>query len=138
MNKPDKHHTILWADDDLDDLMVMREVLGDIDSSHEIIEVDNGRKVLDYLHRVKLSQRFPCLIVLDMNMPVLSGRETLVALKADPVLSTIPVVIFTTSSSELDRLFCRQFGVDMMTKPLTFSGMKEVVAKLFNLCAVAV
>ena len=138
MNKPVKHHTILWADDDLDDLMVMREVLGDIDSSHEIIEVDNGRKVMDYLHRAKLSNRFPCLIVLDMNMPILSGRDTLIALKADPLLSKIPVVIFTTSSSEKDRLFCQQYGVEMMTKPLTFSGMKEVVVKLFNLCAVAV
>lgn len=138
MNNPTSKYNILWADDDPDDLMMMREVMQSLTADCEITEMENGRKVMHYLQAAKLHNNFPCLIVLDMNMPVMSGRETLAAIKADPVLSTIPLVVFTTSSSELDRVFCRRYGVEMLTKPLTFSGMRQVVSQLFNICKVSV
>ena len=135
-NNPTGKYEILWADDDQDDLMIMREVMQSITSECSIIEVENGRKVMDYLQTAKRANNFPCLIVLDMNMPVMSGRDTLAAIKADAVLSTIPLVVFTTSNSELDRVFCRRYGVDMHTKPLTYSGMRLVVTNLFEICKV--
>ncbi|MGV3656297.1 MAG: response regulator [Chitinophagaceae bacterium] len=135
-NEPGKY-TILWADDDQDDLMIMREVMHTVSSECEIIEVENGRMVMEYLQAAKVTNSFPCLVVLDMNMPIMSGRDTLAAIKADAVLSTLPLVVFTTSSSELDRLFCQRYGVDMLTKPLTFSGMRQVVASLFNICKIS-
>lgn len=137
MSNPTGKYTILWADDDQDDLMMMREVMSTVTDECEIIEVENGRKAMEYLHAAKASNSFPCLVVLDMNMPIMSGRDTLAALKSDAVLQTLPVVVFTTSSSELDRVFCRRYGVDMHTKPLTFSGMKQVVVNLFKICKVS-
>ncbi len=131
-------HTILWADDDPDDMMIMREVLQEIDDDHQIVEVDNGRKVLDFLHAVQGQKTFPCLIVLDMNMPVLSGRETLVQIKSDKAFEDIPVVVFTTSNSELDRLFCKRYGAEMITKPPTFTSFKEVVLRLLHFCATSI
>ncbi len=134
-NSHTKHYTILWADDDPDDLMIMREVLqGAEDDHHTIIEVDNGRKVLDYLQQTSNTQCFPCLIVLDMNMPVLSGRETLALIKSDKNFCSIPVVVFTTSASELDRMFCKRHGAEMITKPPTFTSFQEVVQRLLNFC----
>ena len=136
-NKLPGKFTILWADDDQDDLLIMRDVMQTVSSKCEVIEVENGRKVMDYLRTAQVTKSFPCLIVLDMNMPIMSGRDTLAALKADPVLRTLPVAVFTTSSSELDRVFCRRYGVDMLTKPLTYAGMKQVVAGLLNICKVS-
>lgn len=113
----------------------MREALQKTDHRYEVVEVHNGRKVLDYLKFVKPKKDFPCLIVLDMNMPVLSGRETLAILKSEEDYQSIPVVVFTTSSSEMDRMFCHRFGVEMLTKPSSFDGLKGAVQQLLTFCA---
>jgi CheY-like chemotaxis protein len=135
MNSQMKQSIILWADDDPDDIAMMLDVLDAMNTRHSIVEVDNGRKVLDYLQENPASQ-LPCLIVLDMNMPVLSGRETLVLLKQDPVLKHIPVVVFTTSSSALDKLFCEQYGSEMITKPVSYAALQDIIQKLLRFCDV--
>ena len=132
-----KQHHILWAEDDNDDLMLMREVLEGIDHCHIITEVTNGREVLDHLNNIEDPAQFPCLIILDMNMPVLNGRETLAILKSEEKYSSIPVVVFTTSSSEMDRMFCRRFGVEMYTKPDDFVGHQQTIQKLLKYCSIS-
>lgn len=132
-----RQHHILWADDDIDDLMLMREALAGIDHRHKIVEATNGREVLDYLNSIENPAYFPCLIILDMNMPVLNGRETLAILKSEEKFNSIPVVIFTTSSSELDRMFCKRFGVEMFTKPDDFIGHQQTIEKLLNFCSIS-
>lgn len=129
----DKKH-ILWADDDTDDLMLMRHVLQDIGQSYDIKEVGNGREAMDYLEAGKKINSLPCLIILDMNMPVLNGKETLSLIKKDDALKNIPLVFFTTSNSELDKLYCKRFGVEMITKPPKYSNLKEAVKKLLDYC----
>lgn len=131
-----RQHHILWADDDNDDLMLMREALEGIDHSHRITEANNGREVLDHLGNITDPSLFPCLIILDMNMPVLNGRETLAILKSEEKYCSIPVVVFTTSSSEMDRMFCRRFGVEMYTKPDDFLGHQQTIKKLLKFCSI--
>jgi CheY-like chemotaxis protein len=138
MNSHTKPPTILWADDDPDDIAIMREVLQHLNCSHHVVEVYNGRQALDYLRTVKPSDNLPCLIVLDMNMPVLSGLDTLVALKQDPVFREIPAVIFTTSRNPQHRAFCERYGTEMLTKPFTVDGLMECVRKMLGLCDVSV
>src|SRR4051794_7546465 len=94
---------ILWADDDMDDLMLMRHVLHDIGHDYNIVEVGNGRQALDYLMEAKRKDTLPSLIILDMNMPVLNGKEALSLIKKDDELKNLPLVFFTTSNSELDK-----------------------------------
>ncbi len=125
---------ILWADDDMDDLMLMRHVLHDIDEKYNIKEVSNGKEALDYLESGKQDNDLPCLIILDMNMPVLNGKETLNVIKKDKDLKDIPVVFFTTSNSELDRMYCKRFGVEMVTKPPQYNNLKEAVKRLLEYC----
>jgi CheY-like chemotaxis protein len=138
MNSHTKPPTILWADDDPDDIAIMREVLQNLYCGHHVVEVYNGRQALDYLQQAQEEAgQLPCLIVLDMNMPVLSGRETLVALKQDPVFKEIPTVVFTTSKSPLDKAFCERHGTDMLTKPMTFESLKEAMKQLLSLCDVS-
>ena len=126
--------TILWADDDADDLMLMRQVLQEINNGFDITEVGNGRIALDFLENAKTSGVLPCLIILDMNMPVMNGRETLVTIKSDNELKDIPVVVFTTSNSELDKMFCKRYNVEMITKPPNYLNLKEAVEKLLGFC----
>ncbi|GAA4750641.1 response regulator [Flavisolibacter ginsenosidimutans] len=126
-----KRH-ILWADDDMDDLMLMRHVLQDIGQDYDIAEVSNGQEALDYLENAKRKNDLPSLVILDMNMPVLNGKEALSIIKKDSALSEIPLVFFTTSNSELDKMYCKRFGVEMITKPPQYSSLKEAVRKLLN------
>jgi CheY-like chemotaxis protein len=67
-------------------------------------------------------------------MPVLNGKETLSIIKKDEALKAIPVVVFTTSGSDLDKSFCNLHGVEMITKPPTFNNFKSVVQRLLRFC----
>jgi CheY-like chemotaxis protein len=129
-----KNRHILWADDDIDDLMLMRHVLRDLGDDYNITEVHNGQEALDYLEAAGQRHELPCLIILDMNMPVLDGKETLTHLKKDAVLKDIPVVFFTTSNSLMDKLYCQHNGVEMITKPPQYSNLKEAVQRLLRYC----
>ncbi len=129
-----KNRKILWADDDMDDLMLMRHVLEDIGQEYDIKEVSNGKEALDYLEEGKAEHNLPCLIILDMNMPILNGKETLGLIKKDEALKDIPLVFFTTSNSELDKMYCKRFGVEMITKPPQYSNLKEAIKRLLDYC----
>lgn len=126
--------TILWADDDYDDLQMMQEILSKKKGNFEIIEVHNGKEALEYLAKAKERAELPCLIILDINMPVLDGRETLSILKKTDDYKDIPVVVFTTSESEIDRLYCKKFNTEMVTKPPTFKTLANVLDKLLKFC----
>ena len=128
-----RRNTILWADDDPDDLQMMREILAKNKRNFDITEVRNGKEAMVYLEKIEKDD-YPCLIILDINMPVLDGKETLTLLKRDDRFSKIPVVIFTTSASELDRLFCRRLGTEMITKPPSFDNLESTVLKILDYC----
>jgi CheY-like chemotaxis protein len=125
--------TILWADDDADDLDLFLSVLRELTSDYNIKECRNGKEVLDYLEGLS-ADGYPCLIILDMNMPVLSGRDTLAALKHNTLHKDIPVVVFTTSSSDLDKRFCDHHHTEMITKPPTYDKLKDIVGRMLQYC----
>ncbi|HEV7331475.1 MAG TPA: response regulator [Flavisolibacter sp.] len=129
-----KGRHILWADDDTDDLMLMRQVLQELGDNYNIKEVHNGKEALDYLQKGKSIRNLPCLIILDMNMPVMDGKETLARIKKDNELNEIPVVFFTTSNSQMDKLYCKHQGVEMITKPPQYANLKDAVQKLLKYC----
>ena len=130
MNK----NTILWADDDMDDLQMMREILQKNGQQFQIIEVNNGREALHFLESALQHDTLPCLIILDINMPVMDGKETLTWIKKNQALSSVPVVVFTTSDSEMDRLFCQKYGTEMITKPPNFTSLESSIVKLLKFC----
>jgi CheY-like chemotaxis protein len=127
-----KKNTILWADDDADDLQMMREILLKNNKDYDIVEVGNGKEALGYLSRAKEYNTLPCLIILDINMPVLDGKETLSIIKNHHEFKSIPVVVFTTSESELDRMYCKRFQTEMFSKPPSFSTLESTIVKLLG------
>ena len=125
--------TILVADDDADDRLMAREALEECRLANEVCFVENGVELLAYLRREgryadpKVSPR-PGLILLDLNMPKMDGREALREIKADPTLRRIPIVVMTTSKAEEDIYRTYDLGVSSyVTKPVSFAGLVEVM-----------
>jgi CheY-like chemotaxis protein len=127
-----KRPVILYAEDDPDDREILRDALKEKGIDHEIVEVANGREALLYLRSTKGLNNPPCLILLDLNMPVLNGRETLAIIKSENDIRTMRVVIFTTSSSPLDDEFCHKFSVEMITKPSSPQELDSVALQLLT------
>ena len=134
--KENKTPLILIADDDEDDRMFTKEAFDENFEKNEIRFVNDGVELLDYLRRKNkysnsaLSPR-PSIILLDLNMPRMDGREALKEIKSDPKLRTIPVVILTTSRAELDILKTYDLGVNcFITKPVSFTAFLEVTRTL--------
>lgn len=125
--------SIFWADDDIDDLELFKEVLVQLAPDHQLQQFENGQQLLAHLQALGPAD-YPCLIVLDMNMPVLNGRETLVAIKNENKYKSIPVAVFTTSDSALDKIFCKRHNTEMITKPPSYDQLKKVVQSLVTLC----
>ncbi len=128
-----KKNTILWADDDADDLHMMRDILKKNNRAFELIEVQNGKEAIDYLQNQPPDQ-LPCLIILDINMPVLDGKKALSIIKQSELFQSIPTVVFTTSNSELDRLYCQKYNTEMITKPPDYKSLQSAVLRLLDFC----
>jgi two-component system response regulator len=125
-----KLKTILYADDDLDDKAWVSEACKALNSSLDVQFLGNGKDVFRYLERLD-PQSLPTLIVLDLNMPEMDGRQTLKALKENPHYKEIPVVIVTTSSNKLDRDICNRLGATkFLTKPDSHREWQNVVREL--------
>jgi CheY-like chemotaxis protein len=129
--------TILLADDDEDDRLMTRDALRDARLHNDLRTVIDGVDLLQYLRRegkyadARESPR-PGMILLDLNMPRMDGREALAEIKQDPELRSIPVVILTTSKAEEDVIRSYDLGVNsFITKPVTFLGLVEVM-KVFS------
>ena len=134
--KDDKTPIILIAEDDEDDRMFTKEAFDESLINHEIRFVNDGIELLDYLKRRNkysdpvLSPR-PSIILLDLNMPKMDGREALREIKSDSQLRTIPVVVLTTSKAEQDIVKTYDLGVNcFITKPVSFTAFLEVTRTL--------
>ena len=137
MKMHDKHKipiTILICDHDEDDRMLTQQALEDAHISNDLRFVEDGEQLLDYLYqRGEFSGETgaaprPGLILLDLNMPKMDGRDALKAMKGDPTLLDIPVVVLSTSSLDEDVIRSYRLGVNsFITKPVTFSGLVEAM-----------
>lgn len=136
MNTTKKAVVILIADDDADDRMMAKEALEENRLANEIRFVVDGEDLMDYLNcRGKYdapgSAPRPGLILLDLNMPKMDGREALAEIKNDPELRQVPVVVLTTSKAEEDIYRTYQLGVNsFITKPVSFTSLAEVMKTL--------
>ncbi len=138
MNDSKSKVSILIADDDPDDRMLLEDAFRENGFTNELHFVEDGEQLLAFLRREgKWSEHegepYPGLVLLDLNMPKMDGREALRHMKADERFRTIPVVVLTTSKAEEDILRTYVTGVNsFMTKPVTFEGLMEVVRILAN------
>jgi CheY-like chemotaxis protein len=125
---------VLCIDDDQDDLLFMNEAILEHGSGLKMVGVSDGQEALAYLEKAKAADKLPCLIIMDINMPKMDGKKTIPHLKSDPVLSAIPLVVFTTSSNQTDKMFFERYDVICITKPIHYEPfikkIKEMLTEL--------
>ena len=128
--------TILMADDDEEDRMLTLKAFELNRVGNTLRFVEDGEDLLDYLYQRgkyeggEAAPR-PGLILLDLNMPRLDGREALAVIKRDPALRRIPVVVMTTSEADRDIARSYDLGANSyVTKPVTFESLAQVIKAL--------
>jgi len=136
MKKRGKPITILMADDNATDCLMVKDALEKAHLYNDLRFVENGVDLMDYLqHRGKYKGPFdaprPGLILLDLNMPRKDGREALAEIRADPKLADLPVVVMTSSKEDEDFWRARNLGANIyLVKPVTFEALINVVNSL--------
>ena len=140
MNEPAQLQSlvILMADDDEDDRDLTRDALADVNGVDHMEFVADGQELLDYLRQSGTSgspdaarRPRPSLILLDLNMPRMDGREALAEIKADAELRRIPIVVLTTSRDDQDIRRVYDLGANTyITKPVTGSKLHDVLERV--------
>lgn len=122
-NKP-----ILLVEDDHVDVLTTRRALKEIHVTNPLVIQENGEDAIGWLHG---AEELPCIILLDLNMPIMNGIEFLQSAKADPRLRRIPVVVLTTSEEQEDKLRSFDLGVaGYMAKPVDYRRFVEVMRSI--------
>jgi CheY-like chemotaxis protein len=125
---------ILLGEDDIDDEDILREILEDIDNSYYLLFINNGRKLMDFLNELP-DNHLPCLILLDYNMPELTGAEILKEMKKNPRYNSVPKVIWSTSGSETFKKNCIELGAnEYVLKPSNVNDLIALARHLLSLC----
>lgn len=126
-------HTIVYAEDDLDDLFIVKQAFEQHDHI-TIVHAPDGKKAIVTLEQMLVQNLFPCLVILDINMPVMNGKETLSAIRNHPQLNRLPVVLFTTSNSPADIAFAENHDAILITKPIEYSDLENIARKFVERC----
>lgn len=126
---------ILIADDDSDDCYLIRLAFEDCKIDNPIVFFKNGQEIVDYVNQKDSKEKKSIgLIILDLNMPKMDGREALFNLKSDPLWRKIPVVIMTTSKAIEDVEKCYDLGANsFITKPSSFDGLNNTVKTMVKM-----
>ena len=127
--------TIVMADDDEDDVMFAMQAMGESRVLSDFRSVSDGAGLLDYLRGegefADVAAPGPQLILMDLNMPKMSGLEALTEIKKDPSLKTIPVVILTTSKAGEDIARSYDLGAaSYIQESVTFDGTVAAITSL--------
>lgn len=123
-NKP-----ILLVEDDQVDVMTIRRALKEIHVVNPVVSMENGEAALAYLHNA--ANEKPCMILLDLNMPVMNGIEFLQVVKQDDLLKRYPVVVLTTSEEQQDKVNSFNWGVaGYMAKPVDYRKFVDMMRSI--------
>ncbi|GAB5476480.1 MAG: response regulator [Maribacter sp.] len=119
---------ILLIEDDNIEIMKLQRTVSKLGLSHKITEAKNGEQALELL---RSGQPLPDIVLLDLNMPRMSGIEFLSILKEDEVLKYLPIVILTTSENRVDLVECYRIGIaGYIIKPLKYEDYQDKLSKV--------
>jgi CheY-like chemotaxis protein len=128
---------ILYVDDDVDDFNMVRDAFQPYANEITLIHKLDGKQAIEYLSSLSANNKpFPNLIVLDINMPLLDGKETLVQIRKNISFPDLPVILLSTLASPLDYKLAEKWGAQILTKPAFYDELKVLAAKLAQQCGV--
>lgn len=125
--------SVLLVDDDPGDVLMIEEALETIGAPRNVYVVNDGEEAVSFLRRTGAfaDAPRPDVVLLDLNMPRMDGRQVLAEIKADSQLRSIPIVVLTTSQSPADIVSSYALHANAyVTKPLNLDDLTEVVHKI--------
>jgi CheY-like chemotaxis protein len=127
-------NVVFYADDDPDDLQLVQDSFAQYARNVEVITATDGSQALSYLDSLTDLDPTPCLIILDVNMPVFDGKQVLARLRQMDRFQQVPVVLFTTSSQPMDQNFATRYNAGFITKPLSMQQMEIITDQFIDHC----
>jgi CheY-like chemotaxis protein len=126
---------ILLAEDNANDIELILTAFQDAGLANEIVVTRDGQEAIDFLYSkgayIDRPSTAPALVLLDLKMPRLDGREVLRVMREDPALRTVPAVILTSSKEEADLLETYRLGANAyVVKPVAFDEFISAVGRL--------
>ncbi|WP_374383111.1 response regulator [Thermomonas sp.] len=127
---------ILLIEDNPDDVELTRIAFAEAGSAHRLTVVGDGAEALDYLfargaHAGRAATDLPAVVLLDLNLPKLNGREVLQAIRSDPATRSLPVVVLTTSAEPFDVDAVYELGANSyIQKPVEFERFVDAVRQI--------
>ena len=127
-----KYKKVLLVDDDIDDRLIFEQILQEIDPTIGMASAENGLEMIDYLDKSP-EEDLPGLIILDQNMPRMTGKESLVFLKQSNRYRHIPIIIYSTYQVKDFFQECLEMGaVDVVSKPDTIQSYRDMINQFFS------
>ncbi|HSB91928.1 MAG TPA: response regulator [Flavitalea sp.] len=124
---------VLLAEDDSDDREIFSDIFQGMDEEATLTMVENGMEIIVTLESITDPAQLPDLIVLDQNMPKMTGKQTLQWVKSNEKYNHIPIIIFSTYSDERLITECTRMGAArVITKPCSFDEYEQMVNDFLN------
>lgn len=133
-----RSYTILYVDDDIDDLLIISDAFEKYTDHLNVIHASNGREGLTVLDNMHKKETMPCLLIIDINMPIMDGKELLKKVRQQPEYENLPVIMFSTSQSAADKEFAEKYNADFFTKPGSYTRLKTLVDAFVTKCKLEV
>ena len=127
-------NTVLYADDDTDDLQFIKEAFEHYADTVDLVTVSDGLEAVAYLDNMPQHHQAPCLIILDINMPRMDGKEALKTIRDMKRFKEVPAILFTTSSQHKDKEFAKSYNAGFLTKPIDYKQLDRIAGQLINHC----
>lgn len=121
---------ILAVDDDADDLEIFRDAVLKIDRSIDVMFAHNGEEALNFLFNKAIT--LPDFVFLDINMPRVDGRKCLIAIRNNRSTQHLPVIMYSTTPSEIDKKLFASLNARFLTKATTYEQLTSTLKTLFS------
>jgi CheY-like chemotaxis protein len=133
-NTSEKELIVVYADDDPDDIELVTEAFEHYGANVTLKTFSDGLTILSFLKNLSVVDNIPCLIILDINMPGMNGKECLKQIRHIDLFKDVPVVLFTASVSDRDKEFAKLYRAGFITKPLSTVQMEVIAANFIEHC----
>ena len=128
--------SILMVDDDEEDCMLLSDAFEELGYGSCMHYEENGEEAIRYLEQCLAGNTLPGMIVLDLNMPKLNGKQTLQHIKNVDALKAIPVIIYSTSLNPKEKEDCLAMGAhSYVIKPSSYKESVETASSFYTLCS---
>ncbi len=132
------HAPVLIAEDDANDAFLLRRAFAKAGIRNPLVVVENGQEAIDYIRGAgafasRQEHPFPCILFLDLKMPLLDGFDVLASLRSQPPAQRLPVIVLSSSNQERDIEQARQLGADdYRVKPQQFEQLMAIVTEVHD------